>query len=701
VPGDPDGVVLRHALRVTVVGVPLVVVLGPVLDRWQAVGPAVFAVFTLGSFADFSGLPVRRAERYLLVGLVAALMLGLGTAAGQHPVTAVVATGLVTFATFALGCLGGPWFTARFPVIIAWLYAVTAPSWAALSDRVLGWLAGTLLIAVAALVLWPLRPRHSARSLAGKVCRQSASVLRTGISAAPADTDALGQTVQSMRRASGAAHLYPGAVAGNERLTAEIVHLTERLACVLLVDPPRGSGADEPLAAAAGAAAERVGAVLDPPGTPTAPSGPPKALAPDLEALLARPLRSAPADADAGREPWVEAALDEADGRYRAAIVLALARLTEQFERVVAGAPEARPRSRGDDAWTTLRAHLTLRSLWCRDAVRAAAALMLSIAVIAAGAGAGHAFWVALGTFSVLRADLVSTGRSARATLVGTGVGFVLASALVLAGEQDRWLLWAALPVTMFLASWTGRFRPEVTSAAFTTFLVGMYALAAPDGLATAEARVVTVLVGAAVTLVVGAVLWPRPGSLPPAALAQVVTDARGWLAQAVDTVTTEPSRAGSPGRRLAWASPLPVLSELDRALDTIATSAPGSIDEPTRRLVVATVDAAVATTDLLAPEPDAAGATPAASLAAEVTADVVLAQALQADAADADAALAALADRLTLVGSGSSPAEPSALPHVAGASADGARSDAAVRLGAGLRRVVRASRDPGGDAIP
>jgi hypothetical protein len=206
---------------------------------------------------------------------------------------------------------------------------------------------------------------------------------------------------------------------------------------------------------------------------------------------------------------------------------------------------------------------------------------MVAMLVTSAGAGRGHGFWVALGTFSVLRADLSTIGRSARAAVVGTAFGFVVSSAVVLAGERQEWVLWALLPVTMFLASFTGRFRPEVTATAFTTFLVTMYALADPDGLATAEARVVTVAIGAAVTLAVGAVLWPRVGSVRGATLAQVVAAAGARLHDAVATATVwaampDPEDGGGRsllGEGAGWRSSLPVITELDRVLDTLATA--------------------------------------------------------------------------------------------------------------------------------
>jgi uncharacterized membrane protein YccC len=78
-----------------------------------------------------------------------------------------------------------------FPVVIAFLYAATAPEPDALAERMIGWAAGTVLIALAGLVLWPLRPRHAARALAGRACRLTGDAVAAWAEARPSDAEAL------------------------------------------------------------------------------------------------------------------------------------------------------------------------------------------------------------------------------------------------------------------------------------------------------------------------------------------------------------------------------------------------------------------------------------------------------------------------------------------------------------------------------
>ena len=55
--------------------------------------------------------------------------------------------------------------------------------------------------------------------------------------------------------------------------------------------------------------------------------------------------------------------------------------------------------------------HASLRSVWLQNSVRGAVALAIAV-FIAQRFGLQHAFWVVLGTLSVLRSNALGTGRS-------------------------------------------------------------------------------------------------------------------------------------------------------------------------------------------------------------------------------------------------------------------------------------------------
>ena len=85
--------------------------------------------------------------------------------------------------------------------------------------------------------------------------------------------------------------------------------------------------------------------------------------------------------------------------------------------------------------------HLTSRSVWFRNSVRGAVALAVAVAVVETTT-VQHGFWVVLGTLSVLRSNALGTGSTAVRAVVGTALGFVLGSVILVAlGTHD------ALPV--------------------------------------------------------------------------------------------------------------------------------------------------------------------------------------------------------------------------------------------------------------
>ncbi|MBM3658297.1 MAG: hypothetical protein FJW95_02185, partial [Actinobacteria bacterium] len=274
----------------------------------------------------------------------------------------------------------------------------------------------------------------------------------------------------------------------------------------------------------------------------------------------------------------VAAALTATDTRVvtRTAIVVAAhvdaIRGTEVAEVDVLAADE-KAADRPEEA---LHAQLRLRSLWFRNALRAAVALMIAVAIVLEGVGSGHGFWVALGAFTVLRADFGTVKRSARTTVVGTAIGFALSSLVVLWGEHREIVVWVALAAGLFLAAYGSRFRPEVGSAAFTVLVVSMYTLTEPAGLRTGEVRLLNVTIGATVTLLVTFVLWPRAGRAPAQVVAEVVAGARRSLADAV--------------ARRPVGEPYALVTDLDRVLDVVTTSAPQAFSDRERARIMLTV---------------------------------------------------------------------------------------------------------------
>ena len=144
-----------------------------------------------------------------------------------------------------------------------------------------------------------------------------------------------------------------------------------------------------------------------------------------------------------------------------------------------------------------LAPHLSPRSVWFRNSLRAGLALALSV-LVAKVSDIGHAFWVVLATLSILRSNVVTTGATVVSALVGTFAGFVLATiGDHLLGPHPS-LLWITLPIAVFLSG----YAPYAISfgagqAMFALLVVELFNLMVPDGWEVGAVRLEAVTVGA------------------------------------------------------------------------------------------------------------------------------------------------------------------------------------------------------------
>jgi uncharacterized membrane protein YccC len=192
-------------------------------------------------------------------------------------------------------------------------------------------------------------------------------------------------------------------------------------------------------------------------------------------------------------------------------------------------------------ALALVRRHATVRSVWFLNSLRGAVALAAAVAV-ADLSGVQHAFWVVLGTLSVLRTSAASTGATAWRGLAGTVIGFVLGAALLIAIGTNPNALWAVLPVAILVAAYAPGTTPFlVGQAAFTVTIVVLFNLLQPVGWTVGLLRIEDVAIGCAVSLVVGALFWPRGVSAVVSAdLADAFRTGAAYLTQAVEWALSE-----------------------------------------------------------------------------------------------------------------------------------------------------------------
>jgi uncharacterized membrane protein YccC len=637
---------------VTLIGFPLFSLFEG-LHMSAAAAPALFAVLSLGSYSDFRGRPGRRALRYLATGALGLAMLELGTFCAGRLALALAATAAVAFVTIFLGSLGGPFYLARFPVIVAFLLSVSSPETSTSAwQRPLGWACGVVCIAVGALVVWPVPIDHPVRSLTAASCRQCAQHLRSRWLGEGRSADhRLVELLNRLRTESGEAHLSAGSLARDERAMSHAAHSVERLASHLLIDDDEpAQDIDRPLVRSLAALLDRAGERLASFEGTSASEG----TDPDLDAQL-ETLRS---EADRRRHgleralrkaagtPTVRDALDE---QRRSARLASTVRLSGDLARTVQSllsgnldAITVELHQEGARPASTISSSLDPRSLWFREAVRYAVALTISVYIAKGVVSDAHSFWIPLGTYSVLRGSLSTTTRTVTSTLVGTLIGFVVSTAVVALAVHWPWLLWIVLPAALYLAASSGRYRAEVGAAGFTLVVVVLFSIVSPAGLSTGWIRLQDVALGATVSFVVAIVLWPRLGAGPKRQIAEIVQRAATGLETSLRQWVVGPK--GSAATAAVHTS-TDECTELDRLLDSLGAEAPASVPAPARSALVTAIDEATIVARLLRGE----GHSPEILLVGRVDPAVAptLAAAATQDVAAAAGALEALSARL------------------------------------------------------
>jgi uncharacterized membrane protein YccC len=253
-----------------------------------------------------------------------------------------------------------------------------------------------------------------------------------------------------------------------------------------------------------------------------------------------------PADPDQGLDPYPSVA-SYPEPAFRTLSLAVAAEMVADAALEAAGAEpigDSHPALGGRRAWRPFwqqfRPYLSFRSVWFRNAVRGASALAIAVAVVEA-TNVEHGFWVVLGTLSVLRSNALGTGSTALRAVGGTAVGFVAGAAIMIGVGSHLGLLWALLPLAVLVAGTA----PSMISfaagqAGFSLVVIILFNIIAPAGWTVGLTRIEDVAIGAAVSVVVGLLFWPRGATAALGrALSNAFVESSGYLADAVDRLTT------------------------------------------------------------------------------------------------------------------------------------------------------------------
>ena len=169
---DPELNALHKAIKVAIVvtvglAIGTLVIGNPNLSLFASFGGVAFLLF-----ADFPGNKVARFGAYLILAVVGAVLITLGTLASAVAWTAVLGMLIVGFLVLFSGILSAASAAGTRAALLTFILPVTVPGTAAdIPARLAGWgIAAALAIPVGVL-LWPPRDHDALRARAADACR--------------------------------------------------------------------------------------------------------------------------------------------------------------------------------------------------------------------------------------------------------------------------------------------------------------------------------------------------------------------------------------------------------------------------------------------------------------------------------------------------------------------------------------------------
>jgi uncharacterized membrane protein YccC len=526
---DPRVVALHRAVRAAIVPPATFAFTLLVIRDVQVATFAVFGCFALLVMADFGGTRPARAGAYVTATVVGAALVALGTALSPSLAAGAAVMLAVGFALAMAGVFGGYIAASQSALLLAFVLAVTIPAGlSAIPARVAGWALAGAVSTLAGVFFWPWFERVTLRGRAAAACMTVADLVdamrRTTTDELAQRRNVARAAVQDIRAEYAKSATRPAGPTRRDRAFVELV--TELEEIVGLVDHPfqeEGRPSARPCIDEGNALAAAVLAALR--GSASVLTG---GAAPDLRPLVeARRAHRAALDRWAVEQVRAGRAAEEilngidVDHTLRVIAYLTIA-LSANAVLAAGGRPEDElslpvgiPRLEGTRGVAvrvvrTVRAHLDPSSTVLHHSIRMAVGLALSV-LLARALGLSHAFWVVLGTLSVLRSNALGTGRSTVEALVGSVIGFIVGGLFAVAAGNDTILMWIALPVAIFFASYAASAIGFVAGqAAFTLTVIVVFNLISPAGWQVGLVRIEDVAIGTGISVVVGVLLWPR-----------------------------------------------------------------------------------------------------------------------------------------------------------------------------------------------
>jgi len=566
---DPDLLVVKRSVRAAVVMPAAFAIAHEASSNPQVSLFAAFGSFALLLLVEFTGRLRTRVVSYVGLYVVGSCFVVLGTVVSMHKAVAVGAMAVVGFAVLFAGIAAPQAATASTAALLIFVLpvAVAQPA-SAVGPRLVGWTLAAACSITACLVVWPapwhdnLRRRLSA---AISAVARLADARARGVLDPGAQADVTSGLALLRRQFSGTPYPPTGAasgavalsklvgrvewVAGNTAIVGDEHWSTERMSAQAITEKVA-----ETLHQTASLICDGSAHPVDDPVRIKAVQDSTRALDELIDAELRadvsavseaalEPTEAGVAGSTSVEDEGIAAALDP--GFHARALGIATEMVAEAALEA-AGSTVALDRRLGAaDSASHLFAHrilshLSFRSVWFRNAVRGAVGLALAVTVVEV-TDVSHGFWVVLGTLSVLRSNALGTGATALRAVGGTALGFVVGSLIMIGVADHTDLLWALLPLAVFVSGVAPSMISFVAGqAAFTVTVIILFNIIEPVGWRVGLTRIEDVAIGCGVSVVVGLLFWPRGAT---AALGRALSDAfvasSGYLADAVDRLAT------------------------------------------------------------------------------------------------------------------------------------------------------------------
>jgi uncharacterized membrane protein YccC len=544
-----------RAVRTTLVMPTLFAITSQVIGNPQMATFAAFGSFATLLLVSFGGGWRDKLVAHAGLALAGSVLLTIGTLVSSSTLLAALVSVPVAFTVFFAGVIGPNAAAGGIAALLPYVLPAASPGTVSMiPDRLAGWLLASVVGTAAVLLLSPPSPGDKLKRAAAKLASELVSELEAMLrgDATPEQLEACIAAKQELLSQFTATPYRPTGLGTADQALANAVELLEWCTS-LVVDSVRersdlsGAPEDERELLAVGAQVLRDAGTLIGGGDAR----------PNLERLEECRVQSIARLRD---QPAPEADLREVAQISFHAHAIAVTILAIGADAVVAAGvadpewlaeqgtrwfgastfdPPPRRLSEASQAAGYALRHASVRSVWFINSLRASIAIAAAVA-IADLSSVQHGFWVVLGTLSVLRTNAGSTGSTALRALAGTLAGFVIGGALIVAIGTNTAVLWAALPVAVFVAAYAPGTAPfAVGQAAFTVTIAVLFNLLVPVGWKVGVVRIEDVAIGCAVSFAVGILFWPRGvASVVGDDLADAYRTGAMYLTQAVEWVS-------------------------------------------------------------------------------------------------------------------------------------------------------------------